>query len=141
MKGRVRHLDAVFERHQQVRIVDGLQDLRRVIEEKHIRSVALPPLGCGNGGLDWSEVKPEIESALGSLEAVEIEVYEPTAKYQNVANAMGVSELTPARALIAEMVRRYWVLGIECTYLEVQKLGWFLQRMIQRLGVDDPLDL
>ena len=42
-------------------IVEGLADLRRVIQERGIRSVALPPLGCGNGGLDWGEVRPEIE--------------------------------------------------------------------------------
>jgi hypothetical protein len=52
-----------------------------------------------------------------------------------------VATLTPARALVAEMVRRYWVLGIECTYLEVQKLCWFLERTIHQLGIEDPLDL
>jgi hypothetical protein len=40
---------------------------------------------------------------------------------------------------MAEMIRRYWVLGIECTYLEVQKLGWFLERSIHLLGIEDPL--
>ena len=122
-------------------IVEGLQDLRRVIEEKKIISIALPPLGCGNGGLDWNEVRPEIEKALGPLESVDVVVFEPTEKYQNVAKPTGVSILTPARALVAEMVRRYWVLGIECTYLEVQKLCWFLERTIQQLGIEDPLDL
>ena len=122
-------------------IKEGLQDLRRVIEEKKIQSIAIPPLGCGNGGLDWSDVRGEIEGALGSLESVEIVVFEPTAKYQNVAKPTGVSKLTPARALVAEMVRRYWVLGIECTYLEVQKLCWFLERTIHQLGLKDPLDL
>jgi O-acetyl-ADP-ribose deacetylase (regulator of RNase III) len=122
-------------------IVEGLGDLRRVVEEKGIRSVALPPLGCGNGGLDWSDVRPEIERALGSLDNVDVLVFEPTAKYQNVAKRTGVMKLTPARALVAEMVRRYWVLGIECTYLEVQKLCWFLERAIHEAGIDDPLDL
>jgi hypothetical protein len=42
---------------------------------------------------------------------------------------------------MAEMIRRYWVLGIECTYLEVQKLGWFLERTINTLGIKDPLNL
>ena len=42
---------------------------------------------------------------------------------------------------MAEMIRRYWVLGIECTYLEVQKLGWFLERTIHSLGIEDPLKL
>jgi len=122
-------------------IVDGLQDLRRVIVEKHIRSVAVPPLGCGNGGLDWDDVRPAIEQALGDLPDVDVQVFEPTGKYQNVAKRKGVEKLTPARALIAEAVRRYWVLGIECTLLEVQKLGWFLERSIHELGHEDPLDL
>lgn len=53
----------------------------------------------------------------------------------------GVEELTPARALIAEMIRRYWVLGIECTWMEVQKFDWFLERTIHALGIGDPLNL
>jgi hypothetical protein len=36
------------------------------------------------------------------------------------------------------MVRRYWVLGVECTYLEVQKLGWFLERTVRSLDIEDP---
>ncbi|HVO99163.1 MAG TPA: macro domain-containing protein [Bryobacteraceae bacterium] len=122
-------------------IVEGLQDLRRLIEEKKIRSIALPPLGCGNGGLEWSEVRPEIERALGQLSNVDVLVFEPTTKYQNVAKRTGVLKLTPARALVADMIRRYWVLGIECTYLEVQKLCWFLERTIHELKFEDPLDL
>jgi O-acetyl-ADP-ribose deacetylase (regulator of RNase III) len=122
-------------------IVDGLKDLRRVVGEKGIRSIAVPPLGCGNGGLDWSDVRPEIERALAPLYNVDVLVFEPTAKYQNVAKRTGVLKLTPARALVAEIVRRYWVLGIECTYLEVQKLSWFLERTIHEMGIEDPLDL
>jgi O-acetyl-ADP-ribose deacetylase (regulator of RNase III) len=120
---------------------EGLAALRDVILEKHIRSIAIPPLGCGNGGLDWADVRPLIEEALGDLDSVDVIVYEPTAQYQNVAKKMGVEKLTPARALIAEMVRRYWVLGIECTILETQKLAWFLERTIKRMGLKDPLDL
>ncbi len=55
---------------------DGLADLREVIEERKIRSIALPRLGCGLGGLDWEDVRPLIESALGDLEDVEIVVYD-----------------------------------------------------------------
>ncbi len=122
-------------------IKEGLEDLKRVIVEKQIGSVALPPLGSGNGGLEWKDVRPEIERVLGDLRNVDVLVYEPTPKYQNVAKRTGVEKLTPARVLIAEMIRRYWVLGIECTYLEVQKLGWFLERTIHRLGIEDPLKL
>lgn len=120
---------------------DGLKDLRRVIQEKAIHSIAVPPLGCGNGGLAWNDVRREIEAALSDLPGVDVVVYGPTARYQAAPKRAGVSKLTPARALIAEMVRRYWVLGIECTYLEVQKLGWFLERSIKALRLADPLRL
>ncbi|MFZ5482987.1 MAG: type II toxin-antitoxin system antitoxin DNA ADP-ribosyl glycohydrolase DarG [Pseudomonadota bacterium] len=122
-------------------VVDGLKDLHSFILDNGIQSIALPPLGCGNGGLDWNVVRPEIEAALSDLADVQIVVFEPTAKYQNVAKRTGVEKLTPARALIAELVRQYWVLGIECSLLEIQKLAWFLERNIERLSVTNPLDL
>ncbi|OGT19683.1 MAG: Appr-1-p processing protein [Gammaproteobacteria bacterium RBG_16_57_12] len=122
-------------------VVDGLIDLRAFILDRGIRSIAIPPLGSGNGGLEWPRVRAEIEEALGALEGVDIVVYEPTSKYQNVAKRAGVQKLTPARALIAELVRRYWVLGMECSLLEIQKLAWFLERNIERLSSDNPLDL
>jgi hypothetical protein len=61
--------------------------------------------------------------------------------YQNVAKRTGVEKLTPARALIAELVRRYWVLGIECTILEIQKLAYFVERSIEDYQLNNPLDL
>jgi O-acetyl-ADP-ribose deacetylase (regulator of RNase III) len=122
-------------------VESGLVKLREFIQDEKVRSIALPPLGCGNGGLSWPDVRPKIEAALGDLEGVRVVVFEPTAKYQNVAKKKGVEKLTPARALIAELIRRYWVLGIECTLLEIQKLAWFLERSIARLGLDDPMDL
>ena len=73
------------------------------------------------------------------MEDVRVLVYEPTAKYQNVAKRTGVEKLTPARALVTEMVRQYSLLGIECSILEVQKLGWFIERGVRRFGLDDPL--
>jgi O-acetyl-ADP-ribose deacetylase (regulator of RNase III) len=122
-------------------IRDGLHDLLRVIQEKNIRSIALPPLGCGNGGLEWTDVRREIETALTELQDVETLVYTPTRTYQNVSKTEGLEKLTPARALIAELCRRYGVLGLECTNLEIQKLAWFLQSSIMAMGLKDPLDL
>lgn len=106
-------------------IIDGLFDLRNFIEENHVKSIAIPPLGAGNGGLNWDDVKPHIVEILGDLQNVKIIVYEPIAKYQNVAKPKGVEKLTPARALIAELIRRYWVMGMDCSLLEIQKLAWF----------------
>jgi len=122
-------------------IEKGLIDLVRVIVENEIHSIAIPPLGSGNGGLDWRDVRPKIEKILGGLRKVEIVVYEPTTKYQNVAKRSGIETLTPARALIAELVRRYWILGFECSLLEIQKLAYFLEMSIEEWQLPNQLNL
>jgi O-acetyl-ADP-ribose deacetylase (regulator of RNase III) len=119
-------------------IRQGLAALRAEIEARGIRSIAIPPLGAGNGGLDWGDVKPLIADALAGLDC-EVVVYEPTRTYQNVVKRHGVEKLTPARALMAEMIRRYEVLGFDCSMLEAQKLAWFLSGAIQRLSLSDPI--
>lgn len=58
-------------------IEEGLKDLRKVIINYEIKSIAIPALGAGLGGLDWEEVKSAIEDALIDLEGVNILVYEP----------------------------------------------------------------
>ncbi len=123
-------------------VVEGLADLRRFLVENQVKSVAIPPLGAGNGGLDWLAVRAQIELALADLHSVDILVYEPTQAYQNVAKRKGVQKLTPPRALVAELVRRYWVLGMECSLLEIQKLAWFLERATEQFSPTyNPLDL
>ena len=122
-------------------IRQGLKDLARVIRENHIQSIAVPPLGCGNGGLEWNDVKQEIERELSQLEQVDILVFTPTSNYQNAPKTSGAKSLTPARALIVEFIRRYSVLGLDCTNLEVQKLGWFLHRVVRKQNKKNVLNL
>jgi len=55
----------------------GLQDLVRVLNERAVMSVAVPPLGCGLGGLDWAVVRPRIEKAAEALDDTRVLVYEP----------------------------------------------------------------
>ncbi|WP_338848749.1 macro domain-containing protein [Massilia sp. W12] len=117
-------------------IIQGLQDLRGFLLEQEVQSIALPPLGAGNGGLAWEAVREQIITALGDL-PLEILVYEPTAQYQNVSKRSGVEKLTPARALIAELVRCYAVLAMECSLMEIQKLAWFLERAIVNHNMQD----
>ncbi len=118
----------------------GLESLKDFLVENDVKSVALPPLGSGNGGLNWNDVKPVIVKHLQGLD-VDVLIYEPTSQYQNVAKKSGVEKLTPARALVAELVRRYLVVGMECTLLEVQKLAYFLERNLQSIGQSSALDL
>ncbi|KPQ27644.1 MAG: putative phosphatase homologous to the C-terminal domain of histone macroH2A1 [Marinobacter excellens HL-55] len=58
-------------------IEEGLSDLKKILIEQQIQSVAVPPLGCGLGGLDWKLVKPRIEDSLTSLSSVRVLVFEP----------------------------------------------------------------
>ena len=65
----------------------GLQDLVRVIATKRIQSIAIPALGCGNGGLDWQEVRPLIVAKLESVRELQAMIYEPVAKYEGAIGA------------------------------------------------------
>jgi len=58
-------------------IKDGLAALVEEVRNRNIHSIAVPPLGCGNGGLEWSEVRPVIESALAPLSDVRVLLYPP----------------------------------------------------------------
>lgn len=119
----------------------GLKDLVKVLRERHIESVALPPLGCGHGGLDWAMVRSLITAAMEELPDVKIEVYVPTGIYQASPKRQGVEELTLARAIMVDIIRRYSVLGFECTNLEIQKLAYFMQRIIEGLKLENPFKL
>jgi O-acetyl-ADP-ribose deacetylase (regulator of RNase III) len=120
-------------------IESGLVELRAFIEQNNVKSIALPPLGAGNGGLDWSLVKNKICDALLSLDDVDVVVFEPTEKYQNIAKKTGVQKLTIPRAMVAEIVRRYCNIGIECSVLEIQKLSYFLERLVVDLSLENNL--
>ncbi len=119
----------------------GLQDLVRVVRDLGIHSLAVPPLGCGSGGLQWSQVRPEIEVAAAELPDVHWLVYEPTPAYFNSPKRSGLDHLTPARAMIVRAVQFYEAMAFDCSVLEVQKLAWFLQRGVRLSGVEDVLQL
>ena len=58
-------------------IESGLQSLISEVKELEIKSIAIPALGCGNGGLYWNEVKPLIESAFVGLADVKVLLFSP----------------------------------------------------------------
>lgn len=122
-------------------ISKGLIDLVREIQAREIRSIALPPLGCGNGGLNWRDVRPVIESALSKVPGLEVLMYVPASHYLNSPKTEGIESLTPSRAMIAELTRRYSILGMECSLLEIQKLAWFLDRVLNSTHSPNPLNL
>lgn len=106
----------------------GLQDLRRVLQEWDVRSVAVPALGCGLGGLRWSDVRPLIDSALRELD-VHVLVFPPQAAPApaSMRDARKTPKLTPARAALIGLLARYVPIEEGATPLVVQKLLYFLQ--------------
>lgn len=112
-------------------IKDGLEDLKKFIIKKKIRSIALPPLGCGNGKLDWNDVKSLIISALEGINNLQVILFEPSDfAYQKVSSKTytKMPSLTSTRAMIIALLQRYRILGYELTLLEAQKLVYFLER-------------
>ena len=87
----------------------GLANLRRVLDEQQIQSVAIPPLGCGNGGLDWEVVRPLIEEKLAGVVA-EVTVYAPSDRIRGQLREAAPNRpvaLNPARAMLLEAMHRY----------------------------------
>ncbi len=120
-------------------IRSGLEDLRRVILEKNIGSIAIPPLGCGLGGLNWPDVKHLIQQALGNMVEVDIQVFEPNATIKNLLKSQdysGTQKLTPARAMLLYALFFYEQLGEPSSLFAANKLAYFLQRTGEKLKLN-----
>ena len=115
----------------------GLADLVAKLRELGVRSVAVPPLGAGNGGLDWSDVRPRIVDALTPLTDTDVLLWEPGAAppTDHRPNQTQRPALTEARAAVLGLMARYTELDYELTQLEVQKLAYFLQEAGEPLGL------
>ena len=110
-------------------IESGLEDLVRVIDNLQITSVAIPPLGCGNGGLDWKKVQPLIESAFAKIPQVNAIIFEPAPfDPDQIRVTSPKPKLNPNRASLLKLIDEYLSLGnITLSKLEIQKLLYFLQ--------------
>jgi O-acetyl-ADP-ribose deacetylase (regulator of RNase III) len=118
-------------------IRDGLIDLVARIKQLGIRSIAIPPLGCGNGGLAWHEVRPLIEGAFASLPDVEVRLFEPKGAPDPKTMEVRTKrpKMTAGRAAILKVLDTYRELNYGLSKIEVQKLAYFLQE------AGEPLDL
>lgn len=115
----------------------GLTALVTEIRERGIRSIAIPPLGSGLGGLDWSLVRARIEEALGGLSSVRVVVFEPREGISPEAGTKPKSapKMTPGRAALVVLMDRYLsgLLDPFVSLLEVHKLMYFMQEAGQAL--------
>ena len=108
-------------------IEEGLIDLKDKILEHKIESISIPPLGCGNGKLRWSDVKPLMLTVLEDIShKTDILIYEPGFADQKMVQKNDV-KLTPARAMLIHLLYEYQRLGYSVNMLVAQKLAYFLQ--------------
>jgi O-acetyl-ADP-ribose deacetylase (regulator of RNase III) len=107
----------------------GLQDLVDHVRRLRIRSIAIPPLGCGSGGLDWQVVRPIIEQAFAQAPNVEVRLFEPEGAPDPKSMEVKTSRprMTPGRAAIVKLLETYRELDYGLSRIEVQKLAYFLQ--------------
>lgn len=123
-------------------IEKGLVALVDLIKSKNIQSIALPPLGCGNGGLAWPRVKDMIIKYLGSL-PVDITIYEPNATIKELLQKQESKKevkLTSSRALLMYSLFAYENFGEYISLFAANKLAYFLQSMGQPLKLQFKAD-
>ncbi len=107
-------------------IQKGLEELVKVIQGRKIKSIAIPPLGSGNGGLNWNKVRPMIVKTLQELEC-EIYLYEPTTAIKEVLRKERV-KLTPARAMMLSVLYELVRSGEFVSEFAAEKVAYFLQK-------------
>jgi O-acetyl-ADP-ribose deacetylase (regulator of RNase III) len=109
----------------------GLRDLIGTVRRLGIASIAVPPLGCGNGGLSWSDVLPRIQSAFEEVPNVQVLVYPPSGAPAASEMKTGTEkpDMTLGRAALIGLIRQYLggLLDPFVTLLEIHKLMYFLQ--------------
>lgn len=109
-------------------IDSGLEALVAEIRERGIRSIAIPPLGSGLGGLNWPEVRVRIEEALHGINDLDVIVYEPNSA-PVATQSREVPNMTAGRAALVVLMHRYLagLMDPFVTLIEVQKLMYFMQ--------------
>lgn len=107
-------------------IESGLKDLVKVIKERNIKSIAIPPLGAGNGGLIWNKVKALMEKYLSEVDC-DIYIYQPNAVIQEALKKERV-KLTPARAMLLSVLYDLVKNGEFVSEFSAEKIAYFLQR-------------
>jgi O-acetyl-ADP-ribose deacetylase (regulator of RNase III) len=114
-------------------IEKGLADFAQLLPRLNVKSVAMPPLGCGLGGLDWNKVKPLLVEFAEQFPEITFQLFLPTQKVyeglQKQDNPQKVIRLTPIRTAILTVFNAYLVLDFEITLIEINKIVYFLSRM------------
>ena len=115
-------------------ISNGLDDLIAVIEKYSIKSIAIPPLGSGLGGLDWNQVKKLIEEKLKNVNCTVI-LFEPLEQKIEKSITQEIPKMTAGRASLIGLMDRYLqgLMDPFISLIEVHKLMYFMQESGEEL--------
>lgn len=112
-------------------IESGLLALSKDVKRLNIKSIAIPPLGSGLGGLNWEDVRAKIERTFRPFEGVMVFVHEPfdAPKLLNITRSKKVPNMTPGRAVLIGLIRQYLagLMDTSITLIELHKLMYFTQ--------------
>lgn len=116
-------------------IEGGLKALVAQVRRLGIKSISLPPLGCGNGGLEWKTVRDRICNAFEELPDVHVNLYEPKGAPppQEMVNRTEKPRMTPSRAAVIKIISIYREMEYALSKIEIQKLAYFLEEAGQPL--------
>lgn len=104
-------------------IETGLADLVKKLPSQNVKSIAIPPLGCGNGGLVWVTVKEMIENAIKPLEnQFDFIIFEPSMYYKNVPK--NEPKMSASDLLLLNI--KVQTAGVRFTKLRLQKTAYFM---------------
>jgi O-acetyl-ADP-ribose deacetylase (regulator of RNase III) len=119
-------------------IEKGLDDLVLQVRRLGIKSIALPPLGCGNGGLDWDTVRGLVFNAFKDVSDIQVDLFEPKGAPppQEMVNRTEKPKMTPVRAAVVKIISIYREMEYDLSKIEIQKLVYFLQEAGQPLKLD-----
>jgi O-acetyl-ADP-ribose deacetylase (regulator of RNase III) len=107
-------------------IEEGLDALVSLIKERNLKSIALPPLGAGNGGLDWKKVRPILEHYLADIDC-DVRIFQPNTAIKETLKKERVT-LTPARAMLLSVLYDVTRNGEFVSEFTAEKIAYFLQR-------------
>lgn len=119
-------------------VESGLIKIREYLEEHKPKSIAIPPLGCGNGGLEWIKVEEMIFRHLSSVKDVEIIVYKPSKSIKEALQRSDIKKkvLSKNKALLLKLLFQYEELGETASLFSANKLAFILQTMGQSLKLN-----
>ncbi|MDZ8053868.1 MAG: macro domain-containing protein [Aulosira sp. ZfuVER01] len=108
-------------------IHQGLTELVKLIPILNIKSIAIPPLGCGNGGLNWTDVKPIVIKYLTPIsDSIEILIYEPSQYY--TAKTTEAPKLNASHLVLMNFKSKLH----KFNKLRLQKTGYFMNIFLDK---------